>query len=282
MKHGISALTAVALISWAGFVAVAGSDRYGSGPEAAMNHDWDFYPCKVDDAPASIFLDLALLDYAQEASERTLNALRISMLQPGDHGMGEAAEADTLNPIEDFIVADAKTLGLIYVGRLRNTGVWQLTFMGTGDRTAELRDMASRHLESSGRSFDVIAREDPDWSYYRQFLYPDNEQMAWIQNRRVVDVLVQKGDSLASRRRVDHWILFPNKRAKDAFSEAVRANGFRIATDGVVGDDNLIRLQVYRVDSVRLEAIHAVTTELTALAAQQGGKYDGWETSVEE
>ena len=42
--------------------------------------EWDFYPCRVDDAPASIFLNLWFEKKAPVTSADTLYWLRIQML----------------------------------------------------------------------------------------------------------------------------------------------------------------------------------------------------------
>jgi regulator of RNase E activity RraB len=123
-----------------------------------------------------------------------------------------------------------------------------------------------------------MAKPDADWSYYRTFLYPDDARLRWIQDRRVVDVLERNGDRLELARRVDHWVYFETVTSRDAFIREVGLLGFEVLTPD--GDEEL-GVQLHRVDLVTVEAIHAVTTTLTEIAAKHRGTYDGWETSVE-
>lgn len=61
--------------------------------------EWDSYPCRVDDAPASIFLNLAY-QRARPPSLDTLYSCGLQMLEPGEHGVGEARDAEKLWQLE--------------------------------------------------------------------------------------------------------------------------------------------------------------------------------------
>ena len=241
--------------------------------------EWDFYPCRVDDGPASISLNLSLIHQLDELPEDTLYAVRVAMVAPAAHGMGGEDEAEVMYPVEDQLSDAARAQGLRFIGRLRNNGGWQLTFMGAPKLEPELHALAQAALAAAGREFSLVSDHDPEWKYYTGFLYPDPERMRWIQDRRVVDVLQQHGDPLTVERRVDHWAYFPDERARSAFLAAVAAHGFEPQVPA--STDENFAAHVHRVDSVALDDIHEVTTLLEELAEKHGGEYDGWETSVE-
>ncbi len=247
-----------------------------STPQESIEADWDFYPCQVDDAPASIFLNLALRDYARTATESTLYALHMQMLDPGSHGMGNQSELDTLGPVEDSVTSIAARLGARFVGRIRNNGNWQLTFMGPEGLSDELSQAGESALDALGRECECASQEDADWNYYLDFLYPSPERMRWIQDRRVVDSLASHGDDLSAERRVNHFIYFETVEARESFLAAISELGF----EHLLLEDN--GLQIHRVDSVQLDAIHALSEELNRLVESEHGSYDGWETSVEK
>jgi hypothetical protein len=113
---------------------------------------WDFYPCRVDDRPASISLNLRYA--AVRPSVETLYWLRIEMLDAAEHGMGGPEEADAVHPVEDALAEQATKLGLVYVGCLRNNGSWQLTFYGPADVDEGLNALA-RESSLGGRRFQV-------------------------------------------------------------------------------------------------------------------------------
>ena len=245
-----------------------------------MLEDWDFYLCHVDDSPASVFLNLALHDYAPTAPERTLYAVRIEMRHPGAHGLGASEEAEVLGPIEDEIIRESTASGFLYVGRLRHRGHWQLTYMAGSGRERELEQIVKKHLKPDLRSFEMVQKDDAKWSYYREFLYPDLDRRQWIQNRRVVEALAEHGDPLTSARPVEHFVYFEDDASRARFSSDVISRGF--AVEPLERDERgKYGVRLERVDSVELSHIHDVTMELTDLATRHAGAYDGWGTNVE-
>ena len=245
---------------------------------------WDFYMCRVDDGPASIFLNFWFRDNGPVTSADNLYWCQIEMLKPGDHGMGVGTDAKVLYGIEDAITEKAQEYGLFYVGRLRNHGRWQLTFYGGENLESTLRGIVADIISSSsGRDYDIGSKPDWEWSYYFAFLCPDAERSQWIMDRRVIENLRAEGDPLTRPRRVDHWAYFESAARRDEFVQQVMTQGFELehAADDREGD-RPHSAQIFRVDSVQLEDIHDVAMSLVRTAEEMGGEYDGWETSVEK
>jgi hypothetical protein len=243
----------------------------------AKNDEWDFYYCRVDDAPASIFLNLA---YREErpAGLDTLYYVGFQMLEPGEHGMGLEPDVKALWDLEDKITDAAAAKGFTYVGRLRNQGDWQLTFYAAGgDKEPELEEMVVKELGETDRGYRIGSKEDAEWSYFDEFLMPDGERWQWIMDRRVVEQLNKAGDALDVPRPVDHFIDFPDAPSREAFMNAARERGFS-AEAGDPGDDGEPRYpaQLIRTDPVTLEHIHDVVMDIIELAEEHGGDYDGW------
>jgi hypothetical protein len=249
--------------------------------DAATTGEWDFYPCKVDDAPASIFLDMRYGRGGPPAGADTLYWLAIEMIHSDEHGMGSNVELEALIPVEDRMIASASSLGLAYVGRLRNNGRWQLTFYGPAGLEKALKRISTAE-DLGGRPADVGTQPDREWSYYRDFLYPNAERRQWMKDRALTHVLAEHGDRAETSRRVDHWIYFASPEKRDAFVVAARAEGFVVeARDDADHADQPLGAQLYRTDTVELPHIHDVVMLLVRLAAEHDGDYDGWETSVE-
>lgn len=234
--------------------------------------DWDFYPCQVDDAPASIFLNLRYRSSAPFGDTDTHYSLRIELIDKAEHGMGSAAEADALYPIEDEVIERAQALGFLYVGRLRTAGYWELTFYAPAESLDALAALAAG---IAVRKAVAEARPDPDWDYYRDFLFPNDERREWMQDRRLVDKLQEQGDPLTTPRRVDHWLEFPTPEARNLFVADLAAEGFALESFSDPGG-----ARVHRIDAVELETIHAAVVTLLGMAVRHGGTYDGWETVV--
>lgn len=52
----------------------------------------------------------------------------LQILDPGEQDIGFAMDVKVLHAIEDAITDRAQQSGLVYVGRIRNNGDWQLSF----------------------------------------------------------------------------------------------------------------------------------------------------------
>jgi regulator of RNase E activity RraB len=245
---------------------------------SARDGEWEFYPCRVDDAPASIMLDLSFRD-TKPLELDTLYLARLQMLEPGDHGMGVGADVEKLSDAEDAICEDAERLGLTYVGRLRTAGGWQLTFYGPAGLEKKLDEVV---VETCGeRAHRMAHREDGGWSYYDSFLAPDAERWQWILDRRVVHRLAEAGDHHATPRPVDHYVYFDEPDARDTFAAAAVGKGFEAETTKA-SEERPCGAHLVRTDRVELQHIHRVVMELRELADAHGGDYDGWGAPVME
>ncbi|NVB79127.1 MAG: DUF695 domain-containing protein [Kofleriaceae bacterium] len=245
----------------------------------AETDEWDFYPCEIDHVAASIFLNLRYEHDQPPADADTLYRIRLPMVEPEDHGMGSAAEAQRVNALEDEMCLRAESGGLVYVARIRSRAEWEIVFYGPAARTDTFQSL--REVFGERRTYADI-RPDPAWGFYREFLLPDEERRMWMEDRRVVQALADRGDALTKPRRVDHWVHFATAEARDRFVRAAQEAGFQLERAATVEGGALpFGAQLHRVDPVELEHIHAVAMELVDLAAPDGGDYDGWETSME-
>jgi hypothetical protein len=233
----------------------------------------EFYPCLVDGAPASIYVNLRFED-APPADHDTRYTIAILMLERGEHGIGTEAEANELNLVEEALMVRAHALGVTYVGRLRTRGVWEITFYGPRGHLAPLRTLATER--AADRRVAAIMRPEAAWTYYRELLLPDAERRRWMDDRRIVQILSEHGDRLSTPRRVDHHLSFPTVGTRDSFVTAVRAAGFLV---DVTGD--ALDLRVHRVDPIELDHIHDVIMTLVDAATQVGGHYERWEAGIE-
>ena len=243
---------------------------------------WDFYFCELDNARASIWINLRYRDpgATPQPNAGTLYWLRIAMLDVGGHGMGTEAEAATLWPIEEEVARAARDSGVEYVARVRTSGRWEMTFYGRARQEGKLEACVAA-LQLGGRGVEIGSRRDAKWERYRELL-PDAERWQWMQNRRLAEVLEENGDDPEIPRRVDHWAYFPSKKQRSAFVKAVAAHGFKNDRTNAPEPDDTFGARVFRTDRTELESIHAAVMLLWVVAKEHGGQYDGWETSVEK
>jgi hypothetical protein len=246
-----------------------------------MTDKWDFYPLRVDDKPASIMVDLGLINDVPIRAFPCMAYIRLHMRNPRDDGLSSQEEYEALIAIEKAIEAAlAASKDAIYVGRNTSDGCRDFYFYiaqaeGWTQRAAQLLEPFPHYKFISG------SRPDPEWSTFLEFLYPGDEAMQTITNRWVCDSLAEKGDPLSAEREIDHWIYFPNPAARKLFIAAAAELGFglRSTTDPEEAGENY-GARIFRVDRPGHDCIDDVTLPLHRLAAKFGGDYDGWETVV--
>jgi regulator of RNase E activity RraB len=256
--------------------ATASATEHSPAPD-----EWNFYPGRINDAPASVMLNFWYGDKAPIAEFEHLLWVFIEMTSPGPHGLGLEQENAATGALEDALAAHIQEqLRVHYVGRIRGEGTWQLYFYGrTPDGLAEAVDTVMK--QHPGRTYETGSKADPDWKFFHTVIFPDDERLQWIGDHAVVQSLTEHGDPLTEPRRVDHWIYFRDTTARDRFEVAAHAAGFATQEGSkTTSDDGQLGIQVYRIHHVDIDRIHATVMELHELASKHGGDYDGWETPV--
>lgn len=225
--------------------------------------DWEFYPCEVNDAPASILINLRFMyEDPRDENDHVYHAL-LPMQQPGPQGVGTQNEMERLSPIEDAIFDRADQAGAQPVGRVRSQGVWRLSAYGPKGLPWE-----SWIRELAGTDAEVEIEQDPDFNYVNDLLLPDAERHQWILDRRVCDQLLSNGDEPSLVRPVNHFIDYEGD-PPTALIDAIKALGFDV-------NDLSHCLECTKLHDTRIDTVHRVVMALSALADEHDAAYDGW------
>lgn len=245
-----------------------------------MTDDWDFHFLRVEDKPASIYVDLGALEFAPVAALPVLAYVRLRMNAPRADGLSSQEEFDALVAIEDHLEQQLAGSGTAYVGRC-TTNACRDFFFYLADAAGWAARVADSMRAFPDYRFQADTRPEPDWACYREYLYPGPAAMQTIENRRVCDALSRHGDRLGAAREIDHWAYFPDARGRDAFVAAAHRLGFatRVVFDPD-DEDPRYGAQIWRADIPSLAGIDDITLPLFELALEHGGEYDGWESVV--
>ena len=233
--------------------------------EREMVGSWDFYPVRINDQVASI-----LLDMSREPEDRLpwLLCVRVTMNAPLESGLSSGAEAAQLDALEDKLTAAMGLYGAEFVARLTMGGFREFFYYAQEEEpVAEILDEV---VPGSGYRTAWRCEHDPQWSFFREFLFPDIYGHQWMMCRKVVSQLKEHGDQVAQPRPVDHYLYFPDEVAQRLFIEAVEPLGFEAEARENHG------VHLVREDSVELSHIHEVACALIQQAVALGGDYDGW------
>jgi uncharacterized protein (TIGR01619 family) len=246
-----------------------------------MSQRWKSYFCHVNDRPASIFLDLEFRKTAPDKTRPWLLWVWVYSNQPRPDGLSSSEEFDTLSVIEDTVVTTMeRKCSATFTGRITTDGRREFYFyaLTRKDFDDAVRDATAPYNKYR---FAFDAQLDPDWNQYLNVLYPSPEDLQRIQNRDVLEVLKQRGDTLETPRDILHWAYFKNKEDRENFRNAVQFLGFRVESiPKDVAGEYAHGICVAKKQEMAHEAVDATVIALHRASETSGGKYDGWECEL--
>ena len=193
-----------------------------------MAGDWASYFCNVNDVLASIFLNLELRASVADKSRPNLLWVWVYMKSPRHDGLSPQSEFDVLCAIDDTLSETLREkCDAVFCGRITTAGRREFYYYAA--HSAQLQVEVENALRSfRGYQFDCGTKTDPEWRQYLDVLYPSDENRQQIENRKVLDVLESKHDTLKVPRDVTHWIYFRTESDRDEFRSAVLPLEYRV------------------------------------------------------
>lgn len=248
-------------------------------PESVNDH-WDSYLALVDDAAASILVNMHFVGEGRPEGLPVLHHWALPMRWPGEHGMGTQDEAQGFAAVEEQVTAELMERGFYPVGRLRTAGYWQVSYYAADERGEEMSAVIEGVVgEAVATRVHAEAASDPKWEYFFDLLCPDAQQMQWMADRDVVMQLIQHGDPLTERP-VEHLVHFAEEEKCREFARMAAEDGFDCAIMLPSDEEPHWTVQATRADSVELDEIHVIADGLRRLALDHDGDYDGWGTEL--
>lgn len=246
-----------------------------------MSDHWNFYFATVDNEPASIFVDLGIASELPCAKFPNIGHLRLQMKNPREDGLSSSNDFDELSALEDHLTkamtekrgwfsrgAAAKS---VFVGR--NTSAGHRDFYFYTNNAGFEADLRKLMQKWPGYAFQTGMRPDPDWTVYREFLYPGPEDFQRMGNRDLLEQLRQNGDRSEIARMIDHFAYFPNEADRSRFATYLTGHGFEIE------NQETRQPAQFSVSFRRMDKpidMDDVTIELLRAAGKANGDYDGW------
>lgn len=245
-----------------------------------MSETWEFYECSIEDQRAFVALDLSFYDRAPIAELPHEVRVTVHMENPRDDGLNTAEERPALDAVEDKLKIAFEGIGGVYVGRATFGGARRHYFyVPTMDQVEEAFNQVT--AAAGERKIDGDGFEDPEWTQYLEFLYPNSKAWQYINDRRVVQTLQEHGDDTSKPRNIDHFAYFATAAARDSFVEELRERGMTI--DGTdKNEEGDLPYTVSFSQSLAPIEIFTVTCELQGLAESLDGDYDGWGCAIAE
>jgi len=251
-----------------------------------LSDEWDFYFARINDAPASIFIDLGIRGDVPLEKRPWLLWVWVQLNAAKPDGLASNEEAARLNAVGEALdAALGPTCGAQLVARVTGAGRREFYFYAT--EPGELQAAAASAMKAfEDYKYEFGSTFQPEWDQYLS-LYPSDTNLERMQNRRLLQVLARDGDVHELPRKVEHWLYFANAATRTACRETLTGIGFAVEDESLpeaeeteIDDELPYQLVVSRVDRVDSHSINGITIELARLAREHAGIYDGWDCTV--
>jgi uncharacterized protein (TIGR01619 family) len=246
----------------------------------AVFDDWNGYHKETEDESCMVFLNLGLMQRLPVKDKTAV--LEIQFCIHPDERPEEVfllkmdqALAETASRIQEHM---ANRYGGIYAGRIISNAR-KCFYFYVSEEDSDLLSKDTVLKQPGPFECELKVRADPEWTVYRDKLYPDAREMQLLINHRMVDQLVEQGEPGNVLRRIDHWIYFKEEAQRAAFLEEIVTFDFQVEeTPSAQVDEYHYGAQIWRQERITYDAVDYVVMFLTDHAARYQGKYDGWET----
>jgi len=154
----------------------------------------------------------------------------LALLEPDEHGMTHSAEYEHLQAIEEELAGALESQGALEVGRVTGRGLRTFHYYGpeSSDVAGTVDAVMQLHAEYRYRS---MTADDPAWKIYSEYLYPDDDQLAFANDMKIVQGIIGAGADLSEPRSIVHTIRFDDRDKAAIFCDALANQGYRVNRD---------------------------------------------------
>ena len=161
------------------------------------------------------------------------------------------------------------------VGEVSGAGYWEAFVYCEDDLAQELFDVVDGPCQ-----IEADARPDPQAAVYFEFLAPSGIEELWVHNRRQVSRIRADVPDDERNARLEHDFSFPSKDDRSRFADAMAREGFELEyppEDPEEDADEDFVLTLLRTEHLTVEQLDQLTHDLFKAAAQEAGRYHGWD-----
>ena len=246
----------------------------------AQEETWENYMTNLEKGPASVSVRMDLSETApiERYSYILMTGFVYDKLsKDGLPAQGNFDEIYTLTDSLDVRLNRFSTTK--YVGSL-NYNYQRIQYYYLSDFEG-VQDLLNGFYKEffPGKEPYIEIKEDPNWAYYLEFLYPKDRTMDDMNDTNMIKILKNAGDNLTSPREVKHRIAFFTDAEKQAFLSELLPEGFSEQADPNTATDYfpLVLVKDHAVDA---NTIREIAGRLRSVAKKHNGQYESWETFV--
>ena len=251
------------------------------------------YLDSYDDKPVFTIVDLGLYEIAPVKDYSRYLAVIIPLQTTGDNPEKPVSDAElrALHDVEAKCIATANKQGWIYTGHAVVTAaehMYMAFYCMEKDKAQAIETLNHICTKAGRRPTKIVSKDDPEWGFYLERLYPDLYQMQAINHLEIVQDLRNHGDKCTAERPISFWLYFKEKDDAEKCMADAAAAGFEAVSvkdmreepeqDGSAALPFALHLK--RTAKPEIDLLNADAWALIDLAKKYNGEYDGVETEV--
>jgi len=247
-----------------------------------VEEKWNLYRTITRGHQTYVIYNHAIKDVINEWAYDYSLDVRLTIKEPGVNGVGlTEIEYREVIALEQILIGQMAEVDCLYVGRITTQGFVFYTFY-TNTNESTLNERVSL-IESRG-DYELASsyNHDPDRDSYWNYLFPTKRDLRVIQDKEIVDALVEQGDMLKQARRIDHLAFFDSENDVKKFCNWLKGNKFKVKEYVGLGKiKDKFQLSFYQAEAIPLpNETNPITIKLLEKAKQFNGDYDGWSACV--
>ncbi|BDY05085.1 hypothetical protein F0521_21260 [Ferrimonas sp. YFM] len=230
---------------------------------------------------AWITFNLGYSEIAEADSRHHVLKVRLPFHNPTEHGLPPNEEYPQLQDVDEALDEEISSAGGVYVGRLTVDGHRYFYFY-VGFPESQASDIVRRVATLTRYRLQYVYELDEEKTNYWNELYPTVDDWQVIKDLDVLDRLAEHGDVKERKREVMHWAYLPNEVVGREFADWAKSEHYVVHFSGKEEDGSEWLTQYSHVGTMTLADITSHTIKSNRKARELGGRYDGWETSIEK
>jgi regulator of RNase E activity RraB len=248
-----------------------------------MPEDWNLFERNSNNEPMMVFMNTGLKEKTPVQGLSRLIVVIFNMYSLWDAAGNTSRGAQNLfYTLEDKLMSRMQDSNLaLYVGRISVQNKMELYFYAHESEDWEPR-LTEIMLDFPSFRYYTSVKEDAEWSFYLENMYPSPLEEQWMRNAKISYALNRHGDQSDIVREVEHWLHFASQMSMDEVKGKARNLGYSVVGADMDTSKDVYPyvLQLRKMHAIDLTTVNHVTQELFTMATEAGGMYDGWGTKL--
>jgi hypothetical protein len=164
-----------------------------------------------------------------------------------------------------------------YVGMRVVDGWSELYFYADDSKELDMR--VSKMLAPSKYKYESSVVKDAKWDFHYKNIFPTELELCHIESEKIIFLLKEEGDILATPRDVEHYVSFELPTQKNRFLNTLELEGFSVK-DEIDSQEFANGVALVKNHAVTSQEVKEVVEELFRALKKSQGYYEGWSTTL--